>query len=296
MKYQNILEMLKPWIILPAITLASILLSCNIINPAEDIPAYLQVDTVLVKVTNFEQGSASHNMTCVKLNVAGTSLGFFEMPALVPCLTTGLQSLYLEPGFELNGIAGSRSVYPFFYPYTGTAKIDFVPGQIIKIAPTTTYKKECKFAWIEDFEDAGVSFVYPGYSDTIFRNQTDRVKDGQFSGAIFLDTKNRYFEAYSSTDFELSENGTMILLEFDYRSTNLMEIGLYVMKDGSAVWNTLLFIRPIDHWSRIYIDLETMVGDNQTAKYFRPGLRVGWDSTKLAKQSVYMDNIKLIHF
>lgn len=288
---------------LPVITLAGFFLSCNIINPAEDIPSYIKVDTVLVKVTNFDQGSASQNMTCVKLNVAGTTLGFFEMPTMAPCLTTGMQSLYLEPAFELNGIAGSRAVYPFFKPYTGTGKIDFVRGKVITITPSTTYKAECKFPWMEDFEDAGVSFLYPTYSDTIFRNQSDTVREGRYSGAIYLDKNHRFFEAYSSTDFELPDKGqsSMVLLEFDYMSNINLEFGVYVITDGAAIWNSLVIIRPINHWNRIYLDLHSTVALNPTTiisrpVLFRPGFRTGWDSTGLAKQAIIMDNLKLIHF
>lgn len=282
--------------ILPLIALSCLVLSCNIINPAEDIPAYIKVDTVLVKVTNFNQGSASHKMTCVKLNVAGTTLGFFEMPTMVPCLTTGLQSLYLEPGFELNGIAGSRAVYPFFKPFTGTGQIDFVQGQIITITPSTTYKAECKFPWIEDFEDAGLSFEYPSYSDTTVRSQTDRVREGRYSGAIYLDTKNRFFEGYSSTDFTLPNTNNMVLFEFDYLSTTSLEFGVYVIEGTAGVWNSLVIIRPADHWNRIYLDLHTTVTANQSAELFRPGFRAGWDSTGVARQSILIDNLKLIHF
>jgi hypothetical protein len=187
-------------------------------------------------------------------------------------------------------------VYPFFKPYTGPAKIDFVRGEVITITPATTYKAECKFPWIEDFEDAGSSFEYSASSDTNFRSQTDTVREGRYSGAIYLDTKNRFFEAYSSTDFELPATGSKVLLEFDYFSNTLLEFGVYLLKDEAAVWTSLLVVRPVDHWNRIYIDLHTTLDHNQTAELFRPGFRAGWDSTGLAKQSIIMDNLKLIHF
>lgn len=288
--------MLKIRSFITVITLACLSLSCNIINPAEEIPSYIKVDTILVKVTNFDQGSASHNLTCVKLNVGGISLGFFEMPTMVPCLMTGKQSLYLEPGFELNGIAGSREVYPFFEPFTDTAKIDLAAGQVITITPTTKYKKACKFVWIEDFEDAGLSFEYPTYSDTVIRSQTEILREGRFSGAIHLDARNKFFEAFSSADFELPTTGLKVLLEFDYISQTSMEFGVYLLKDGAAIWTSLLVIRPVDHWNRIYIDLHTTLDDNLDAEFFRPAFRAGWDSTGAAKQSIIMDNLKLIHF
>jgi hypothetical protein len=282
--------------ILPVVTLACCFHSCNIINPPEDIPSYIKVDTFLVKVTNFDQGSASHRLSCVKVNVGGATLGFFEIPTMIPCLTTGLQSVIIYPAFELNGIAGSREVYPFFEPYLGSGKIDLAPGQVITIIPEITYKKDCKFAWIEDFEDAGLSFEYPSSSDTVFRSQKETLREGRFSGAIYTDKKNRYFEAYSSTDFELPTIGTRVLFEFDYLSNTLLEFGVYLLKDGVASYTSLLAVRPVDHWNRIYIDVNTTLDDNPTMEFFRPAIRAGWDSTGLAKQTIFMDNIKLIHF
>ncbi len=296
MKYLNKSNMQFIRTILLVITLAGTFLSCNIINPPEDIPSIIKVDTVVVKVSNFDQGSASHNITCVKINVAGTTLGFFHLPARVPCLTTGPQTLYLEPGIEVNGITGSRIVYPFFKPFTGTAKVDFAEGQVITIEPVTTYKKECVFAWMEDFEDAGVSFDYPGYSDTVFRTQTDSVKDGHFSGAVYLDKTNRFFEAYSSEEYVLPKTGSPVLLEFDYLSNALLEFGMYIIEDNVATWNSMIYVRPVKRWSRIYIDLHSTTSDNQTADLFKPGFRIVWDSTGPARQAIIMDNLKLIHF
>jgi hypothetical protein len=295
-KYQKKLKMQKTWMILPVITLAGFFLSCNIINPAEDFPSIIKIDTVLVKVTNFEQGSASHNMTCIKINVAGATLGIFEMPIMAPCLTTGPQTLFLEPVYEVNGVSGQREVYPFFKPYIGTGKFNLAPGEIVTVVPTTTYKDECKFVWIEDFEDAGVTFVYPSYSDTVFQMQSDTVREGHFSGAVYLDKSHRFFEAYSSNDYILPKTGSKVLLEFDYKSNTLLEFGVYILADGSAAWSDLVYLRPSKVWKRIYLDLGTTAGNNQAAEAFRPGFRAAWDSTGIATQGILMDNLKLIHF
>ncbi|MDD4646139.1 MAG: hypothetical protein PHY99_09145 [Bacteroidales bacterium] len=289
--------MIKLRWILGAITFPFLFFSCDIINPAEDIPCVIKIDTVLVKVTKVDQGSASHNMSCVKITVGGTTLGFFELPTMAPCLKTGSQSLYIEPSFRLNGIAASREVYPFFKPYTGTSKFDLIPGETITITPTTTYEEKAKFIWLEDFEDAGVSFRYATYSDTTWITQNDTVKDGRYSGAIYLDSTNRYFEAYSGTDFERPNVNSEALLEFDYFSTVRFELGVYTYDNDVATWNSLMIVRPCDHWNRIYVDIHTLMEDDDVDfDIYRPGIRTAWDSTGAARQSVLMDNLKLIHF
>lgn len=287
--------MQKTWMILPVITLAGLLFSCNIINPPEDIPAYIKIDTLQV-VKGLGNEPAYHNLTCVKINVAGTSLGFFEIPTMTPCLTTGLQTLFIEPGFAVNGISASRAVYPFFKPYTGPSKFNLIPGEDIIITPTYSYKPACKFPWEENFEAAGVTFLYGEFSDTIFMTETSQVREGKHSGAIYIDSVRQVFQATSDKDFTLPNTGSMIIMEFDYLSTAMLEFGVYTFLNGIMYWNSLVIVRPINHWNRIYIDLQPFVKSNSSSESFRPEFRAVWDSTGPPNQSIYMDNLKLIHF
>ena len=287
---------------LTVITLAALLLSCNLINPAEEIPALLKIDTVLVTVNEFDKGSDSHQMTDIWISVGGKNLGVFEMPALIPCLLdTASQWIYIRPGVKMNGMASTRVAYPFFVPYqlnvTGKpVDIELESGKTSTITPRFTYKDECVFAWIEEFEDAGVTFNYASYSDTIFKNQNEIVKDGHYSGVIYLDSTNSFFEATSAEDFTLPVDGTSILLEFDYLNTVEFEVGTYVIEDEVATWSSLIMLRKSDKWQRIYIDLQSTVAYETEADLFRMGFRAQWDSTGTETQSMLLDNIKLIHF
>jgi len=286
---------------LTVITLAALLLSCNLINPVEEIPALIKIDTVLVTVKEFDKGSDSHQMTDIWISVGGKTLGVFEMPALIPCiLDTTSQWIYIRPGVKMNGMASTRVAYPFFVPYQLNVgqKVDLLleAGKTSTITPTFTYKDECVFAWIEEFEDAGVTFSYASYSDTVFKNQNEMVKDGRFSGVVYLDSINSYFEARSAEDFTLPGDGTSILLEFDYLNTVEFEVGTYVIEDEVATWSSLIMVRKSDKWQRIYIDLHSTVAYETEADLFRMGFRAQWDSTGTATQSMLFDNIKLIHF
>ncbi|MFO7616700.1 MAG: hypothetical protein R6V75_05570 [Bacteroidales bacterium] len=280
--------------ILPLLVVCSLLFSCDLINPPEKIPTYIKIDTMLVRVDDFDRGAATHQISNVFLTVENSLLGIFEMPFTVPCLSTGKQEVFIRPGIRLNGIAGSRVEYPFFKPYRDS--VNLAEGEIITINPITTYKDECQFPWMEDFEDAGVSFIYSQYSDTTIRNQTSIVRTGRYSGAIYLDDNNRYFEATGPKDFVLPRNSATILLEFDYINDVEFELGMYVMEDGAAVWNSLLVVRENSNWKRFYADLHTTVAYNNNAEAFRIGFRAEYDTTRTGTQHIILDNVKLIHF
>jgi hypothetical protein len=268
--------------------------SCDIVNPPEDIPSFIRVDTFIVEVYDIDQGSASHMMENCYISVGGTNMGVFQMPFTIPTLETGMQTVTIRPGIKLNGIAASRIDYPFFEPYI--TDIELRENEIHLIEPHTRYKEACRFTWIEDFEDPGLSFVYKDYSDTTFIQQRDVVKEGRYSGAVYVDEENALFEANSATDFELPQNASPVLLEFDYLNNNGFEIGMYLIEDGLIEWYDLVYIRPIDSWNRFYVDLGSTTTRNPLTDHFRIGIRVFHEPENNTNGFVYLDNLKLIHF
>ena len=271
-----------------------VLSSCDLINPPERIPSYIQIDTVLVSVKDFDQGSASHMMTICYLSVGGANIGVFEMPFTVPSLETGLQTLTIRPGIKLNGISASRIDYPFYEPYI----IDYElhAGEVHLFEPTTTYKDECKFPWIEDFEDPGLSFQYPAYTDTVFVVQDKILLEGKYTGAIFLNENQALFEASSTSDYEIPQNQSAVLLEFDYKNTNGFEIGMYLLEGGVGKWYDLVYIKPSPVWKRFYVDIGQTASMNQSTELFRMGFRAFHEAGVADPTEVYLHNTKLIHF
>ena len=268
--------------------------SCDIINPAEDIPSFIRIDTVLVEVTDLDQGSTSHMINNCYISVGGTNLGIFELPFTVPSLETGMQTLTIRPGIKLNGIAASRIDYPFFKPYI--TDVELRENEIHLVSPVTTYKEECIFAWMEDFEDPGISFIYKDYSTTSFVVQKDLVKEGRYSGAILVNDNDSIFEANSAQEYELPQNASPVLLEFDYYNNNGFEIGMYLNDGGLVEWYDLVYIKPSTVWKRFYVDIGlTATLQNQT-DLFRMGIRVFHEPENNEEGFVYLDNIKLIHF
>ncbi|HOY90996.1 MAG TPA: hypothetical protein PK891_04715, partial [Bacteroidales bacterium] len=83
--------------------------SCEWLDPAEQVPSYLQIDEVDLNVRPGE-GSASHAINTVWVYVDGTANGVYELPAKVPLLYEGKHELIIMPGIKLNGITTTRAV------------------------------------------------------------------------------------------------------------------------------------------------------------------------------------------
>lgn len=269
--------------------------SCDIINPVEDIPAYINIDTFLVSVDNFEQGSAGHMITDIWISAGGKTLGTFVMPFTVPSLEVGMQTLTIRPGIKVNGISASRAPYPFYKPFI--VDMELIPGEIYTVSPKSTYKPECKFPYIEDFEDPGIGFIYPDYSDTIINVQRDQVREGRSSGAIFLTKEDSVFEAYFSKDLTLPENASDVYLEFDYKNNSEFQVGMYLIESGVITWYGLVGVRPSDTWKRMYIDLGTITTYQFETDQYRIAFGAAYDQEdESVTTEIYLDNIKVIHY
>src|SRR6266481_1051492 len=85
--------------------------SCNIINPAEPIPSYLQVDNITLHTDLSTQGSSSSKISDVWVTVDGLVQGIYELPAKFPLLFDGSHRVQLKGGIILNGISDTRAPY-----------------------------------------------------------------------------------------------------------------------------------------------------------------------------------------
>ena len=90
--------------------------SCEIYNPSEDEPSYIHIDSISLTTDYTAYGTASHKITDAWVYVDNELIGAFELPANVPVLKSGVHNINIRPGIKLNGIAATRSYYPFFNP------------------------------------------------------------------------------------------------------------------------------------------------------------------------------------
>ncbi|MDX1939347.1 MAG: hypothetical protein SFU99_02280 [Saprospiraceae bacterium] len=273
--------------------------ACDLINPSEEIPAYIYVTTFQLN-TSPNQGSNSNKITEAWLTVNGNFLGAYTLPTLIPILENGEQDITLEAGIKDNGIGATPEIYPFYQPYK--IKVDLQPNEVDTIRPITSYRSETKFAFIERFEDNGHIFR-DLRSGTDF-NRIQITSEGAFegkSGLIQLDKDNPVAELATVSDYSnLKEKGILVYLEVNYRSEATVIFGVQGYKNGVAgdpVFDPGFL--PSANWNKIYFNLSGLVANSNYDQYKILLQTILPNKNGVFTQNnanVWLDNVKLVHF
>lgn len=276
--------------------------SCEIINPAEKPPAYIQVDSVKVISDYGSQGSNSHNITDIWHYVNSDVLGAFRIPSTVPSLVTGNVELNSQAGIKLNGVTDTRVPYPFYDAYI--ERIELTPEKIIHVYPVFTYASFAEFVWIEDFESAGISLEKTLTSDTtineistsdeIFRNTQDLSEVNRYSGLVHLQGPYQTFDIQTIDKFNLSQNGNYVFLELNYKVSTETIVGLIANYQNSINKSPIVVLNPTTTWKKIYINLTLAVSREVNAQDFQIYFAASRKENS-SEDKFYFDNIKLIH-
>jgi len=269
--------------------------SCEIINPEEDIPSYINIKSVELKNNPDSFGTGSHKITDAWIYVDDELIGAFELPARVPVLKSGEKKLLIRAGIKLNGIAATRVSYPFFTNYE--IPVDLSEKNVTEIQPVFRYNSTVKLPLNENFESNSLLFEETSKSDTVLKKTTDpqNVFEGTTSGAIFLDADKPTYEGRSFDMFTLPKGGNPVFVELNYKCNNVFVVGIIAYTSTYEVTKPVIIINPTNGvWNKIYINLTTAVSEEVNAFKFRLLLH----STKaddVSNPEIYLDNIKLIH-
>ncbi|MEO6167203.1 MAG: hypothetical protein ABIO98_06770 [Chitinophagales bacterium] len=270
--------------------LSAILPSCELINPAEQIPAYLQIEEVSL-TTSSGQGSASHKITDVWIDADNTAQGVYEIPKVFPLLNNGATYLLISAGIMDNGISATRVIYPFYFPDTLT--MDLEEKKIYALSPHFNYRTATLFSFIEDFEAGNLFTLITGDTGLVRINNAEGVFEGNYSGEIYLDADHPLYEGRTATSFVI-EKGSPVYLEMNYKCDQQFEVGLY---GTGGLGNIVLYkwnINPKDTWNKIYLNMGKEVID-LNSDLLQVQIRAIFDNTNTSSH-IYLDNIKLVNF
>ena len=268
--------------------------SCEIINPAEEIPSYIRIDTIPL-TTQATEGPNTCKITDAWVYVDGKSIGAFELPCTFPVLASGKHQIEVLPGIKLDGIAATRAIYQFYQPYQST--VDLTPKLTTLVKPNTSYYSNINFDFVERFNPPGFYFEKTSYSDTnivIVPDNSYAKNEGKY-GAGYVDAAHSVFEFATHNAYVLPNTGKPVFLELDYKCTIPFAIGLYITyNDGSVTQYPVFVVNKSDNWNKTYINLTQVVQREQTATNFKVFFRGEYESD-VTDCHVFLDNIKLIH-
>ena len=266
-------------------------ISCNIINPAEPVPAYVHIDSFSLHTDSITEGSNSSNITDAWVYVDGNVIGTFELPATFPVLSSGSHKLTIRPGILIDGIASTRAIYPFYTGFDTT--VNFESEKTIDAFPKIMYSSTTNLTHIEDFDHVGTNIVRGPASDTSITPVQDQNSFEGYSGAVHLDDAHSYFECAWKDSF-LIPIGHPAYIELNYKSDNEFTVGITSYTSSGIFSDDIVVFRTSETWKKQYVSLGPVISNTITATGFKIYIKAS-KSTALTTASLYFDNIKVVY-
>ncbi|MCO6494746.1 MAG: hypothetical protein J5I91_03570 [Bacteroidetes bacterium] len=267
-----------------------------------EIPSYLRIEKFDFTTFLPTQGNASQNITDGHVYVNSKYIGAYELPVTIPVLANGKCNVSVIPGIRENGSSVNRKSIKILKSYETEVVLN--PTEIDTIHPTTTYRSNTFFAWIEDFESGTYSTEASSKNTTqdsvqiVDSSDVNSFKSrfSKYSAMIKIPaTKDRvFFEQYSKEKFVVPNKGADVYLELDYKSNIELQIGFYADKTSSYEQIPFLILAPSKEWKKIYMNLsiETSVLESNTPIQIFYGFLKPEGEVAFSPE-LYIDNIKL---
>lgn len=267
---------------------AGMFTSCELINPAEPVPAYIAIDSIHFSTT---QGSSSNAIVDGWVYIDNNLQGGYELPFTVPIKETGTHTISIKPGIKVDGLNSLRSVNTLYTFYDTIVNLE--AGKTTKLYPTSTYYSGVTVNIVDDFDGGATQFIKDPDSDTTMFVTSANAFEGPFSGGFALDDTHTRFSSVTINHFVLTK-GVDNLIEMNYKSNNSFVVGMVRNYFGSTDRIEVLTILPSNNiWKKIYISLDDLV-NTQNADYYNLYFYSQRDAHSNTAE-VLLDNIKLVH-
>jgi len=280
-------------IYLAGVLLVSCLSSCDIINPAEPVPAYIHMDSIGLVTDLVTEGTRLSNFSDAWISVNGNYLGTFELPFTVPVIGEGPHKISVRAGVQENGISGVRKAYMKTSTFDTT--IHLQANQTNQITAQVRYLNGTIFSQLEDFDDGSLSLTGTSANSatlSITPSSDPAALEGN-SAYVLLDSNHPVFEYASSAPFTLPIS-VPVYVELNYKCSGEITVGLFITNSSGILQNPLVNIRPSTEWKKIYINLSEAGGIFASAinykLYLKSVLPAGQSSAE-----IYLDNLKVLY-
>ena len=274
-------------------------MGCNTINPKEQTPTYIHIDSFHFKANPLFHVTASHQITTVWAYYNNNPVGVFDLPCTFPILTTPgdtMGKLELSAGVAVNGLNNSLSGYPFYAFDTSDFKVQ--AGKIINYTPTTEFFNNLSITTISNFEGLthfGLVAYTGGNIPMTVVNDDSLLFEGSGTGSILLSSPGDSSIDSTSKSFTIPFN-KIAFIEFDYKCSVPFYVGMQ-SNQGSLISSTPYYLTGVnasDHWQKFYLNVGNFVSSFQGTDYnlyIKTSLPDGY-----TRGRVLIDNIQLVTF
>ena len=269
--------------------------SCEKFSGDQTIPAYLSIDSIYLQTDFQEEGTTSQNITDAWVYVDDILIGTFQMPARFPVLFQGVHDLTVIPGIKRNGIASTRTTYPFYNAITKSVKLvpdSTLPAGVLK----TTYMSTTVFTWKESFDNVAVSMDTTRQSKVALEltpSGSPLTFEGIHSGLIQMNDTNNFFEIVTHNYFKIPS--APVYLEMNFNTNNVFQAGVIIYTSDYISYQTpILNLAPTNGaWKKIYIDLTTTLNSYLNSTSYKLFLG-GYKESGVSNATIMIDNLKIV--
>lgn len=266
------------------------LTGCELINPDEAIPGYVQVNNLSLQTDLATQGSNNAKITDAWLFANGQEVGVFELGKAAPIVPTGIVKLSIQPGIVVNGINGMRTAYPFYNALDTVFNLK--PTDEVNFNLNFTYSANATFAQIENFE-GNLSLQRVSGTDTIMTISQNAQSLEGFFGHVIMDDVRRNFNYISSFGYLLPIT-TPSYCELNFMCTEEFTVGINTLSVQGNFNDDIVTLKPTSIWKKVYINLNDIIKTIPNPIAHKIYIK-GFKQTTGGISEIMIDNLKVIY-
>jgi len=268
------------------------LTSCNIFDPQEDVPAFLEIDTILLSTNFGAEGTEFQSFSDAWVFVNNDLLGVFPVPSRLPVFATGDATVLILPGIKNNNRTDNRAIYPLIE--NDTTFVNFTAGETVNISPEVNYRTSAEFKLLSDFDVTNDFTLTSGYLQLQTTDDPAEVFEGTRSLKLKLDTLNNNFAIRTFEDYTLPSFGEDAYIEMHYKNEAAFTVLLAAnFNNDPSINGAVLNIGPQNEWTKIYIPIGEIIASAGADSYTLNFEGILPDTLESA--TYYWDNIKILH-
>lgn len=302
-----------------SIVLTALLLgSCERFEGDVKVPAYIHLDRMDVvaqahNAPSVEEGFYSSEVDAVYMvcyregSRSWDTIGAFQLPCTVPLLYNGdVQKLEIYPIVKISGISGMRGYYSALQPIT-IEDLHLVSDSITNLgnydATRQQWYLECNYKTKNMLNVLTEDYFEPTCFATNFDSNIVWVKDdrenactGQGYGLIHVSDTMDVVRVNMIPEFNPDPTNALYL-ELDYKSDIQFWVhmrGFRISANGNVTAQSVLAIKPSDHWQKMYI----MLGKTWSLFNYNVPISLYLEAANIDGHggNVMIDNVKVISF